>query len=108
MSLTAIFLLSAFLFSSGVTCILIRKNAIQVLMGIELALNAASLNLVAVSRLGPRVEGLFPNAQASGMVFSLFVIVLAASEAAVALAIIVSLFNRLRSVDVDAANRMKE
>lgn len=107
MTLAGLFILSSFMLACGVAAVLIRKNAIQVLMGVELALNAASVNLAAVSRLGPP-SGAFANAEASGMIFSLFVIVLAASEAAVALAIIVALFNRLRSVEVNAAGQMKE
>ena len=108
MSITAIFLLAAFLLSCGVSCMLIRRNAIQVLMGIELALNAASLNFVGLAQLGQVNGQKFLHVAASGQIFTLFNIIIAASEAAVALAIILALFNRLRSVDVTEAKQMKD
>jgi NADH-quinone oxidoreductase subunit K len=93
-------LLSAFLFACGVMCIATKRNAIGVLMGVELVLNAANVNLVAFARFNPafRIEG---------QVFALLVIVLAAAEAAVALAIILNFYNNHATVDVDEANELK-
>jgi NADH-quinone oxidoreductase subunit K len=92
--------LSAFLFACGVVCVATKRNAIGVLMGVELVLNAANVNLVAFARFNPafRVEG---------QVFALMVIVLAAAEAAVALAIILNFYNNHATVDVDAADELK-
>ena len=73
--------------------IITRRNAIVVLMGIELILNAANLNLVAFNRHYPE------NVQ--GQVFALFVIVVAAAEAAVALAIVLKVFQQFRTIDLD-------
>jgi NADH:ubiquinone oxidoreductase subunit K len=76
--------LSAFLFSIGLMIIIVKQNAIMVLLGIELLLNAANLNLVAFNQLHP--ENL------SGQMFTLFVIVIAVSEAAVGLAIVLRVY----------------
>ena len=85
-------LLSAFLFACGVVCIGTKRNAIGVLMGVELVLNAANVNLVAFARFNAafRLEG---------QVFALMVIVLAAAEAAVALAIELALWRSHQTVD---------
>ena len=93
-------LLRAFLFGCGVVCIATKRNAIGVLMGVELVLNAANVNLVAFARFNPafRLEG---------QVFALMVIVLAAAEAAVALAIILNFYNNHATVDVDEADELK-
>lgn len=100
LGLTPFLVLSAFLFASGVLCISTKRNAIGVLMGVELVLNAANVNLVAFSRFNPafRLEG---------QVFALMVIVLAAAEAAVALAIILNFYNNHATVDVDRADELK-
>ena len=92
--------LGAFLFACGVVCIATRRDAIGVLMGVELVLNAANVNFVALARFNPsfRVEG---------QVFALMVIVLAAGEAAVALAIILNFYNNHATVDVDRADELK-
>jgi NADH-quinone oxidoreductase subunit K len=86
-------LVSAVLFCVGVAVIITRRNAIVVLMGIELILNAANLNLVAFNRHYPE------NVQ--GQVFALFVIVVAAAEAAVALAIVLKVFQQFKTIDLD-------
>lgn len=93
-------LLSAFLFACGVSCLAVKRNAIGVLMGVELILNAANLNFVAFARYNPafRVEG---------QVFALLVVVLAAAEAAVALAIILNFYNNHATVDVDRADDLR-
>lgn len=93
-------ILAAYLFVGGVVCIASKRNAIGVLMGVELVLNAANLNLIAFARYNPafRLEG---------QVFALLVIVLAAAEAAVALAIVLNFYNNHATVDVDEANELK-
>ena len=86
----------ALLFVCGILCMTTKRNAIGILMGVELVLNGANINLVAFSKYG--TLGL------DGQVISLFVIVLAAAEAAVALAIVLSFYNNYRTVDVDEAS----
>ena len=92
--------LSAFLFACGVVCVATKRNAIGILMGVELILNAANINFVAFARYNPvfRLEG---------EVFALMVVVLAAAEAAVALAIILNFYNNHATVDVDKADELK-
>ncbi len=91
--------ISAALFSLGIMCVLTRKNAVNVLMGIELILNSANINLVAFSR--------FSAGNLSGQVFAVFVIVIAAAEAAVGLAIVLSMYRLLKSVNLDRADSLK-
>ncbi len=91
--------ISAMLFSLGIMAVLTRKNAVNVLMGIELILNSANLNLVAFSR--------FTVGNLNGQIFAVFVIVIAAAEAAVALAIVLSMYRLLKSVDLDRADTLK-
>ena len=86
--------LSFVLFAVGVTGVLIRRNLLTVLMSIELILNAANLNLIAFSRhLG----------DLNGQLFAVFVITLAAGEAAIGLAIIISMYRLKGSVNLDDA-----
>ena len=92
--------ISAVLFSLGTFAVMTRRNGIAVLMGVELILNAANLNFVAFSRFG--------GMNMDGHIFSLFVIVLAAAEAAVALAIVINIYNNLHTINVDDAAMMKE
>ena len=92
--------ISSVLFSLGIFGIVTRRNAIAILMGIELILNSANINFIAFNRFGG-MEKL------DGHIFAIFVIVLAAAEAAVALAIIINLFKNVGSVDVDQANTLK-
>ncbi len=92
--------ISSILFILGVFAVVTRKNAIAILMGIELILNSANINFIAFNRFG-NFDAL------DGQVFSIFVIVLAAAEAAVALAIIINLFKNINSVNVDEASEMK-
>lgn len=87
--------LSAFLFSCGLYGALARRNAIAVLMGIELMLNAANINLVAFWRHGPDPLDL------SGQVFAVLIIALAAAEAAVGLALIISVYRERQTIDVE-------
>lgn len=91
-------ILSAILFSLGVVGVLVRRNAIVILMSIELMLNAANLALVAFS---------VHLQELSGQVFVFLVMTVAAAEAAVGLAIIVMIFRNKESVNVDDLNLMK-
>lgn len=91
--------IGAFLFVLGLYCVMTRRNAVTILMGIELILNSANLNFVAFSRYG--AGGL------SGHVFAIFVIIMAAAEAAIALAIVLNLYKRAQSIDVDEADMMR-
>ncbi|SVB72951.1 uncharacterized protein METZ01_LOCUS225805 [marine metagenome] len=77
-----------------------RRNGIAILMGVELILNAANINFVAFSRFG--------GMNLDGHIFALLVIVLAAAEAAVALAIIINIYNNMNTINVDEASTMKE
>jgi NADH-quinone oxidoreductase subunit K len=89
----------AALFSAGVVTVLARRNAVAVLIGIELMLNAANLNLVAFDRFGP--------GGVRGQVFALFVLAIAAAEAAVALAIVLNVFDSRDRIDVDEIQDLK-
>lgn len=91
--------LASVLFVLGLMNLATRKNAIGVLLGVELILNAANLNLVAFSRYG--IGGV------EGQAFTVFVIALAAAETVVALAIVLAIFHHYRTVDVDQVSKMK-
>ena len=99
--LTPYLLLSALLFSIGLAGALTRRNAILVLIGIELMLNAANLNFIAFWRHGPNPEAL------TGVMFVLFAIAVAAAEAAVGLALVIAIYRHYRSSNVDEAATMK-
>jgi len=90
---------SGALFSLGILGVLTRRNAVNVLMSIELILNSANVNLVAFSRFGP--GGL------QGQLFAVFVIVVAAAEVAVGLAIVLTLYRLRRSPNLDEADILK-
>lgn len=92
-------LLSAFLLCTGITVVIIKKNAIVILIGIELILNAANINLVAFSRYDPQLL--------QGQIFSLFVIVVAASEVAVAMAIILRVYHYYKTSEPDEVHEMR-
>lgn len=98
--LTHFLIVGAALFSAGLVTVLARRNAIAVLIGIELMLNAANLNLVAFDRFGP--------GGVRGQVFALMVLAIAAAEAAVALAIILNVFDARDRIDVDQLTTLKE
>tara|TARA_B100001013_G_C24238097_1_gene295930 strand:- start:27 stop:332 length:306 start_codon:yes stop_codon:yes gene_type:complete len=93
-------LISAALFSLGVFGVLTRRNAINVLMGIELILNSANINLVAFSR--------YSSSGIDGQMFAIFVIVVAAAEVAVALAIVLTLYRLLKTVNLDQAGELNK
>ncbi len=89
---------SALLFFLGLVTILARRNLVYILLGVELILNAASLNFVTFSRYGGNLDG---------QIVSIFVIILAAAEAAVALAIVLNIYNVFKNVDVDTPSELK-
>ncbi len=90
---------SAILFSLGLYGVITRKNAIMVLMGIELILNAANINFVAFARFG--------IVNLAGQVVAVFVIILAAAEAAVLLAIVLNIYQQMNTVNVDEVDELK-
>ena len=92
--------LSALIFCCGLWTIITRKNAIAILMGIELVLNAANINFVAFATYSGHGVG--------GIAFAVFIIVLAAAEAAVALAIIIGIYQNFGRADVDYATQMRD
>lgn len=98
--LTHYLVLSAILFSLGILGVVTRRNAILVLMGIELILNAANINFIAFSRYG--------SFNLDGQIAAIFVIVLAAAEAAIALAIVLNIYKTFKTVNVDEINKLKE
>jgi NADH-quinone oxidoreductase subunit K len=98
--LTHYLIISAILFSLGVFGVVTRRNAIMVLMGIELILNSANINFVAFSRFG--------GMKLDGQAIAVFVIILAAAEAAIALAIVLNIYQRFQTVNVDDVSKMKE
>jgi NADH:ubiquinone oxidoreductase subunit K len=100
-SLSSYLLLSALLFAIGLAGALMRHNAILVLIGIELMLNAANLNFIAFWRYGPNPQAL------TGIMFVIFSIGVAAAEAAVGLALIISLYRHTKTTNIDEVNSMR-
>lgn len=96
--------LSAIFFVFGLFTILTRKNAVGVFMGVELVLNAAAVNFVAFQALKKFPQ---PSSFLDGQVFSLFIIILAAIEAAVALAIVLRVFGSRKNIDPDQATELR-
>jgi NADH-quinone oxidoreductase subunit K len=96
--------IGAVLFSLGLYAIITRRNAVMLLMGIELILNAANVNLVAFSRYSTAGTSLMMT----GQVASLLVIVLAACEAAVALAIVLNIYKRFSTINVDEVDMLRD
>jgi NADH:ubiquinone oxidoreductase subunit K len=94
-------LVAALLFSIGLAGALTRRNAILVLVGIELMLNAANLNFIAFWRYGPNPEAL------TGIMFAIFSIGVAAAEAAVGLALIISIHRHYKTTNLDQINSMR-
>lgn len=99
-SLTDFLIVSAILFCVGLYMIVSKQNAIQVLIGIELMLNAAILNLIAFSKYDRFNNG--------GQMFALFAIVLAAATTAVALAIILNVYKQYKTIDPGEINKLKD
>ena len=99
-TLESYLVIASALFCLGLYNVMTRKNAVAILMGIELILNSANLNFIAFNRF-------ISSIHLDGHLISVFVIVLAAAEAAVALAIIINLFKNSGTVDVNEANTLK-
>jgi NADH-quinone oxidoreductase subunit K len=99
--LTACLLVSTLLFAIGLTGVLTRRNAILVLIGIELMLNAANLNFIAFWRFGPSPQAL------TGVLFSIFAISIAAAEAAVGLSLILAVYRHTRTTNLNQLNSMR-
>ncbi|HQR42097.1 MAG TPA: NADH-quinone oxidoreductase subunit NuoK [Gemmatales bacterium] len=91
--------LAALLFVAGLVCMVAKRNAIGVLIGVELVLNSAGLNFAAFARYNKAF-------QLDGQVFTIFVIVLAAAEAAIALAIVLNFYNNASSIDISDAKEL--
>lgn len=98
-SLHGYLFISALLLVLGIITVLYRKNAIGILLGIELILNAASVNFVAFSK--------YRTGAIDGQIFALFVIIIAAAEAAVALAIILRLYRLRETIDADEVSFLR-
>lgn len=99
-SLNTYLFIAAILFSLGLFGVVTRRNGVAVLMGIELILNAANLNFLAFAKFG--------GMNISGHIFALFVIVMAAAEAAVALAIIINIYNNFKTINVDDVQELRQ
>lgn len=98
--LSAYVAVSAALFALGMVCVLVRRNVLYVLMGLEMILNAANINFVAFNRFhGDAIEG---------RMMAIFVIILAAAEAAVALAIVLNVFHLFNTVKPSDADLLRE
>ena len=98
-TITHYLVVAALLFIIGLAVIITKKNAIMVLIGIELMFNASNLNLVAFSR--------YDRQFLQGQVFALFIIVVAAAETAIALAIILKVYKYYQTTEVDTMNQLK-
>jgi NADH-quinone oxidoreductase subunit K len=95
------------LFSIGVVGVLTRRNAIIIFMCIELMLNSVNLLLVAFSKMHHMAAGATPTTGIDGQLFVFFIMVVAAAEVSVGLAIIVMMYRNIHSVDVNFLNRLK-
>ena len=100
-SLQSYLILSSLLFSIGLAGALTRRNAILVLIGIELMLNAANVNFIAFWRYGPHPQAL------TGVMFALFSIAIAAAEAAVGLALVIAIYRHRKSIQTEQFDSLK-
>ena len=98
--LTHFLVISVTLFSFGMYGVITRKNAVMVLMGIELILNSANINFIAFAKFG--------NYGLQGQIIALFVIVLAAAEAAIALAIVINIYKTIANINVDEIDSLRD
>ncbi|CUS77834.1 NADH dehydrogenase subunit K [Candidatus Kryptonium thompsonii] len=92
-------IIGAILFSLGIYAVVTRKNAIMVLMGIELILNSANINFIAFSK--------YSTADLSGHLAAIFVIILAAAEAAIAIAIVLNIYKNFLTINIDEIDNLK-
>jgi len=98
--LTHFLVISVVLFSLGMYGVITRKNAVMVLMGVELILNSANINFIAFAKFG--------NYGLQGQIIALFVIVLAAAEAAIALAIVINIYKTVTNINVDEIDSLRD
>ncbi|MEE8437531.1 MAG: NADH-quinone oxidoreductase subunit NuoK [Candidatus Neomarinimicrobiota bacterium] len=91
---------AAVLFCLGMYGVITRRNGIAVLMGVELILNACNINFIAFARFG--------GMEISGHIFGLFVIVMAAAEAALAIAIIINIYNNFNTININEISELKQ
>jgi len=99
-SIVSYLFISSILFSLGVYGILSRRNAVSVLMAVELILNSANVNFLAFAR--------FTTPGIDGQLFAIFVIILAAAEAAVALAIVLAIYHQFGTIDVNDIDSLRD
>ncbi|HLK10931.1 MAG TPA: NADH-quinone oxidoreductase subunit NuoK [Candidatus Binatia bacterium] len=99
LDLTHFVVLAAILFALGLFCVVTRRNALGILMGIELILNSANVNYVAFAR--------YAQTGYDGQIFAIFVIMLAAAEAAIGLAIVLGIYRSFETIDVEATDRLR-
>jgi NADH-quinone oxidoreductase subunit K len=98
-TVTHFVVLSAILFAIGLFCVVTRRNALGILMGIELILNSANVNYVAFAR--------YSQSGYDGQIFAIFVVMLAAAEAAIGLAIVLGIYQAFETIDVEATDRLR-
>lgn len=98
LTLQQFLVLSLIVFALGMVCVLTRRNAIGILMGVELILNSANINYLAFAHFG--------GGTYDGQVFAIFVIMLAAAEAVVGLAIVLAIYQNFRTIDVEATETL--
>ncbi len=103
--LTHFLVLTSILFCLGFITVVTRKNAIGILLGVELILNAATINFIAFSHYveSPTAEGFI-----GGHIFAIFIITMAAAEAAVSLAIVMGVYNYYKTIEVDKVAVMRD
>lgn len=103
-------LVSSLVFGLGAAIVMVRRNAVAVLMGVEMILNAAALNFVAFGRYleNPDPGALTHGTATAGQAVALFIVVAAAAEAAIALAIVLNFFNRYQSIHLDEGSELKQ
>lgn len=99
-TISSFVVLTALIFAAGLYAILTRANIVAILMGIELLLNASALNIVAFSR--------FHGQPIDGQIMGIFVIVLAASEAAIAFGLLISFYRTARTVEISGAEQLQD
>ncbi|HVN87761.1 MAG TPA: NADH-quinone oxidoreductase subunit NuoK [Candidatus Binatia bacterium] len=97
--LTHYLIVGALVFGLGLFCVLTRRNALGVLMGVELVLNSANINYLAFARYG--------TFSYDGQVFAIFVIMLAAAEAAIGLAIVLGIYQTFQTIDLEATETLR-
>ncbi|MEX0775637.1 MAG: NADH-quinone oxidoreductase subunit NuoK [Phycisphaeraceae bacterium] len=105
--LTHFVLVSIAMVAAGIAVMLTKRNAIGILIGVELVLNAAGVNFVAFNRFHPWAPDAPAGSILEGNIFTMFIIVLAAAEAAVALAIFLNFYNNQSSIDVEQGKELK-